>query len=197
MANENRQIHPMRKLVGPSRADIAYIFTFAQRWRRACVVEFELQLPKRPQAQQKTHRQIIRREHIAKSSKTRNSGQHRKTKKSLRATMEKPIQALKAKPNSTHHPWYQHIDAYCRNVYYCTECAFRLTAWCQYARDPADQRGNFGTLYNNCIAARKAVEGDVSVQQNAAPQGAMGGVNGWVQWCRRHGGRLIEWVSEC
>ena len=102
MANENRQIHPMRKLVGPSRADIAYIFTFAQRWRRACVVEFELQLPKRPQAQQKTHRQIIRREHIAKSSKTRNSGQHRKTKKSLRATMEKPIQALKAKPNSTH-----------------------------------------------------------------------------------------------
>jgi hypothetical protein len=29
-------------------------------------------------------------------------------------------------------------------------------------------------LYNNCIAARKAAEGDVSVQQNAAPQGAMG-----------------------
>ena len=95
------------------------------------------------------------------------------------------------------HPWYQHIDACCRNVYYCTECAFRLTAWCQYARDPADQRGNFGTLYNNCIAARKAAEGDISVQQNAAPQRAMGGVNGWVQWCRRHGGRLIEWVSEC
>ena len=22
------------------------------------------------------------------------------------------------------HPWYQHIDACCRNVYYCKECAF-------------------------------------------------------------------------
>ena len=52
------------------------------------------------------------------------------------------------------HPWYQQIDAYGRNVYYCTECAFKLTGWWQYARDPADQRGN-GTLYNTIASQRE------------------------------------------
>ena len=72
------------------------------------------------------------------------------------------------KSYSGSHEWHQEIDADGRKLYYCVECTYDLTRWWQF---PAEKRGN-GTLYENCIAARKAAQHDFAVKQNGGVEGA-------------------------